>query len=171
MTVDSLLTVGGSLAGVELTAAIREAEASVEAGVATAAFEGVTMDRLRANVHVAGQTMRGDFLSPRVVAHDVPLSQVKGKISLGEDRRLHFDQVTAGVWTGRVEGGAIIDLTDPADPGFEIQTKALQLQANDFLTALTPGQQLPLRNHRHHELVLGTWSDAGGGGGLLDRTR
>ncbi|HMB68407.1 MAG TPA: AsmA-like C-terminal region-containing protein, partial [bacterium] len=51
-------------------------------------------------------------------------------------------EMKAGAWNGAVEGVAEIDLRDPLSPGFDIRTQAKGLQANDFVSSLTPARDL-----------------------------
>lgn len=139
MDVDSLLTVGAALSGVTLTAKLREGKARVDAKVADGTFgEGIRMSGLTAGVDVEGQTMVGGFSAPRVEAHKVPLTEMKGNLRLGADKKLSVSDVTAALFTGRVEGKADVDLSDPAAPAFDIESRALNLQANDLVSILTP---------------------------------
>lgn len=136
---DSLVTADAAMAGASFQASVKGGEANVNGTVKSGTFgEGIRMRDLAANVTLRGQTMRGAFRSPVVEAHRIPLTDVKGTLDLREDRILRFQDVTATVYTGRIQGKADVDLTDPAAPAFRIETQAAELQANDFLSALTP---------------------------------
>jgi uncharacterized protein involved in outer membrane biogenesis len=142
LTVDSLITVGATMVNVDLIVAVRDRKARADARMATATFEGVRMEAVEAGVDVEGQTARGGFHSPRIEAHRVPLTDVKGRIDLRDDRTLEITDITAAVWTGRADGRAAVDLTDLDSPGFTIEANATELPANDFLSTLTPAKNL-----------------------------
>lgn len=139
--VDSLLTVDGALYQVELVTRLADSKARIDATAARGTFgPGVVMNKLVAGVDVEGQTMRGNFRSVEVNSHKVPLTNVTGNLQLTEERVLSFRDVKAAVWTGALEGSANVDLTIPGEPAFEITTKGRGLQANDFVSTLTPAK-------------------------------
>ena len=142
LAVDSLITGGNGLGGVSLEATVQNGRANVKTRVRRGDFGGTTLHELDADLDLVGQTASGSFRSPRVDAYRVPLTQVRGDLNLGEDRILRVRDVTAQVWTGNVAGSAEIDLANPQDPQFRIDANASALQANDFLTALTPADNL-----------------------------
>ncbi len=142
LAVDSLITGGNGLRGVALEATVKEGRANVKMRVRRGDFGGTILHELDAGLDLVGQTARGSFRSPRVDAYRVPLTQVRGDVNLGEDRVLRVHNVTAQVWTGSVAGSAEVNLADPLDPAFGIDANASSLQANDFLTALTPADNL-----------------------------
>jgi uncharacterized protein involved in outer membrane biogenesis len=142
LIVDSLLTAGGALSDVELHATLAGGKARVETSVAHGQFGVVSMTSLRADLDVEGQTARGTFGSPRVEAQRLPLTRVRGEIDLGEDKVLHVRNVAAGLFTGSVEGDAVVDLSVPGDPAFSIRTAATGVEANDVVSALTPAKDL-----------------------------
>jgi hypothetical protein len=142
LLVDSLVTVGGTMSDVELAATITDGKARVEASVAQGDFGGILLTSLRADLDLEGQTARGGFWSPRVEAHRVPLTRVRGDLDLGADRVLRVENVAAGLWTGAVEGRATVDLTELADPAFTIETTATGVEANDVVSTLTGAKDL-----------------------------
>jgi hypothetical protein len=142
VTIDSLLTAGGPATDAVLTVTLRDGKADVRGTLGRADFDGVVMTGFDGNVEVAEGRVQGGFRAPRVDAHRVPLTDVRGTIALANDRRLAVRDVTAGLWTGRVAGSADVDLTDPEAPAFVIETSATDVQADDLVSTLTPADGL-----------------------------
>jgi hypothetical protein len=142
LDVDTLVTGGSQLASVSLRVTAAPGSAQVRSTIARGDFGGIAVHQANADVDIADGALTGGFRAARVDADRVPLTNVNGRIALGEDRVLHVTDVSADAWTGRLEGAARVDLADPVDPHFTIDTRARGLQANDFLTALTPAHGL-----------------------------
>jgi uncharacterized protein involved in outer membrane biogenesis len=142
LKVDSLFTQGASMAGVTLRASGRDGSGTVDATVQGADYGGVLLRDFRTNLRLEGQTATGTFQAPAVQAFHVPMTEVRGDVSLGADRVLRLTDMTAAAWSGAVQGTAEIDLRDPVSPAFDIRTDAKGLQANDFVSSLTPADGL-----------------------------
>jgi uncharacterized protein involved in outer membrane biogenesis len=140
--VDSLITVGGAMSDVELVATLAEGKGRVETRVGRGDFGGVVLESFDADLALDGQVAQGAFRSPRVEAQRVPLTDVRGDLALGADKVLRVENVRAGLWTGEVRGQATVDISDPADPVFDIETTATGVEANDLLSTLTPAKDL-----------------------------
>lgn len=142
LQVDSLITEGARMAGVTLDAVGQDGAGTVDAHVHGADYGGVILQDFHTKLRLDGQTAAGDFLAPRVQAFHIPMTQVQGKVNLGADRQLRLTDMKADAWNGSVQGTALVDLTDPTSPGFDIRTDAKALQANDFVSSLTPARNL-----------------------------
>lgn len=138
LMVDSLYTGKNVFSGAKFVATTHAERAQVQGTFATALLGTVTLRNLTADCNLEKGTLTGTFRSPRADAPLVPLTDVTGKIHLGPDRQLKVDDVTATLWSGKITGRADVDLTDLLSPGFRIESKATQLQANDFVSSLTP---------------------------------
>jgi hypothetical protein len=142
LQVDSLFTEGARMAGVTLRAEGRDGSGTVDARVRGADYGGVLLQDFETKLRLEGQSATGDFAAPRVQAFHVPMTQVRGQVALGADRVLRLTDMKAAAWNGAVEGTAEIDLNDPVSPAFDIRTQATGLQANDFVSSLTPARDL-----------------------------
>ncbi len=140
LVVDSLIAPNTQLADATLDARLESGVARLTARVARAHFgEGVDLFDLTGDGVMKEGRLDGSFRSPRAQAFKVPMSAVDGKVAVAE-RRVDVTDVRAGVFTGSIAGSAIVDMTDPVAPSFEIESRAKEIQANDFLSTLTPAR-------------------------------
>ncbi|MGQ0721217.1 MAG: hypothetical protein ACT4PE_06545 [Candidatus Eiseniibacteriota bacterium] len=138
LVVDSLITEGARMAGVTLDAKGSGGAGDVTARIASADYGGVLLRGFDTNLALQGQTARGDFRAPEVDAYGSRLTGVTGTIDLAEDRILHLGDIAGTAWGGAVLGRADVDLTDPEQPGFDIEAKASGIEANDVISSVTP---------------------------------
>jgi uncharacterized protein involved in outer membrane biogenesis len=140
LAVDSLLAPNTILAGCVLTADLDQGRARLTTRMAHAAFQdGPVLHDVEGEGTLAEGRLDATFRSPRAEAYRVPLSAVDGRVAV-EGRRIDVSDVQAGLFTGRIEGTAAVDLADPVRPVFEIESRAAGIEANDLLSALTPAR-------------------------------
>ncbi len=139
LAVDSLLAPDTVLKGTELRADLADAKADVDARVAHASFGkgSVSLANVTGTGVVRDGRFEGSFRAPNGEAYKLPLGPVDGKIDV-TGRIVSVQDVTAALFTGRIEGDAVVDLADPRSPQFTIDSAAKGLQANDLVSALTP---------------------------------
>jgi hypothetical protein len=142
LVVDSLITEGARMAGVTLDARGRGGKGDVTARVTSADYGGVILRGFDTRLALSGQTARGDFRAPEVDAYGSRLSGVTGTVDLAEDRILHLRDISGAAWGGAVTGRADIDLTDPLQPGFDIEADATGIEANDVISSVTPASEI-----------------------------
>ncbi len=140
LAVDSLFTGQNVFANGTMHATTRDGRARVEGTFAHAKVGTVELKNLSADATIEKGRMEGTFSAPRADAPRVPLTEVKGKFDLGEDRVLHVNDVAARLWDGAVSGAATIDLTELASPAFHIASKVQRIQANALVSSLTPAK-------------------------------
>jgi hypothetical protein len=59
-----------------------------------------------------------------------------------EGTNVNVTDVKAACFTGKIGGNALVDMADPLAPSFKIDSKAQGIQANDFLSTLTPAKDV-----------------------------
>jgi hypothetical protein len=94
------------------------------------------------NAQIQDGRLNGTFTAASATLPRIPLTQVKGKIRVGEDRIVHLENMTAKAWSGNVQGDATVDLNDPTTPAFRIQSSVKEAQANEFLSSITPAKNI-----------------------------
>ena len=143
LAVDSLLAQDTILTGTVLRADVAGAKANVQATIARAVFSqgGVTLANVTGDGTIEGGRFVGSFRAPGGEAYKLPLGAVAGGLEVA-GRTVNVHDVTAAMFTGRIEGGAVVDMADPAAPSFTIDSKAAGLSANDLLSALTPAKNV-----------------------------
>lgn len=139
LAVDSLLAQDTALSGAVLRADLADAQATVDARVAHASFgkDGVALANVTGEGVIRDGRFAGSFRAPNGEAYKLPLGAVDGRIDV-TGRTVSVQDVTAALFTGRIEGNAVVDLADPLSPQFTIDSAAKGLQANDLVSALTP---------------------------------
>ncbi len=139
LTVDSLLAPETAFSGTVLRADLANGQADVDARVAGASFGqgGVTLTSLTGEGVIRDGRFTGTFRAPGGEAYKLPLGAVDGRIDV-TGRTVTVDDVSAALFSGSVEGGAVVDLADPRAPEFTIDSAARGLEANDLVSALTP---------------------------------
>ena len=138
LRVDSLLVEAGSLAGVDITGTIRDEIGHFDAQVRGADFDGMILEQFTAKMDLQNSTATGTFQAPRANAHIVPLTNVRGNVSIDANDVVRVTDVTAALWNGTVSGSADVDMKDRDSPAFAIDTRASGMSADQFIEALTP---------------------------------
>lgn len=142
LAVDSLIAVNTGLANATLTAHLSEGKARLQTRVARAHFgPDVTLHDVSGNGEIANGRLDATFTAPRADAFRMPLTAIDGRVGV-EGHRITMSDMRAACFTGRIEGDALVDLADPKAPSFEIDSRAAGLEANDFVSALTPARDV-----------------------------
>lgn len=154
---DTILTGVNVLTGAEATMNLDHGVGDVKVTMTRGDFGGVRVKKATGVFAAEDGALAGDLAADSAVAYRVPLTSVKGKLAFGPDGVLTLDQVRANVFQGAVAGDASVALNTPGGATYRFTAQAENLEANDFLTTLTPARDVLFGRFR----LESTWSGRG----------
>ncbi|MFN8179592.1 MAG: AsmA-like C-terminal region-containing protein [bacterium] len=143
LAVDSLIAPNNTtLASTALTAHLAGGKCALDARAARAHFgPDMTIHDVTGQGEMTSGKLDATFRSPRADAYRMPLTAIDGKVKV-QGTHVDVTDVKAACFTGKIAGSALMDLTDPVSPSFQIDSQAAGIQANDFVSALTPAKDV-----------------------------
>ncbi|MFH1276891.1 MAG: AsmA-like C-terminal region-containing protein [Candidatus Eisenbacteria bacterium] len=139
---DTVITGVNVLTGAEATLDVKNGEGTIRIRMARGLFGGVAVKEAVGDLRVEGGTLSGDLTAKEALAYRVPLTSIRGKIALTPEGVVNLDGVTANVWEGTVAGDASVRLNEPGGATYRFAARAENVEANDFLTNLTPAKDI-----------------------------
>lgn len=139
---DTVITGVNLLIGVEAVLDVVNGEGTVRIRMARGLFGGVAVTEAAGNLRVEDRALSGDLSAKEALAYRVPLTAIRGKIALTPEGVVTLDGVTAKVWEGTVAGDASVRLNEPGGAAYRFNARAENVEANDFLTHLTPAKNI-----------------------------
>lgn len=141
-TVDSLLTGPNVLTQAKLHAKTHAKAADVQATFGRAKMGEVVMQNLAGNGKIKDGRLEGTFTSAAASVPRIPLTQVKGNISVRENRTMHLGDLTAALWSGTARANIELDFRDPGAPAFRVESNVNNVNANDLVSSITPAKDI-----------------------------
>jgi hypothetical protein len=141
LEIDSLVTEAGSAAGARLDFSSVRHPAHLTTSARRVELSELRLDGITAELELAPDAeVAGTFRASEVEAYRLPLTEVTGKISLEDKHILHVRDVSGRLFSGEVQGLVDVDFASLKDPRFRVESSARGVEANDFLSALTPAK-------------------------------
>jgi uncharacterized protein involved in outer membrane biogenesis len=140
--VDTLLTGPNLLTGAEAKVDLGKEGGTIDLRFARGLFGGVRVRGVGSVLRTEGGGLAGSLSADSAIAYRIPLSSIKGKIQVTPPAEIRLDQLTANVYRGSVSGDVSITLAGPAETVYRIRARAEKLEANDFLSNLTPARDV-----------------------------
>jgi hypothetical protein len=139
---DTLLTGPNVLTGVDAALDLAGGKGTIRLGLAHASFGGVRVRSARSDLRLEGGGLSGPISADSAVAYRVPLVSIRGEIAFAPPGDLSFSGLSAKVYRGTVSGDAHVTLGGPARAAYRFEARAENLEANDFLSNLTPARDV-----------------------------
>ena len=141
-TVDSLLTGENVLTQAKLHAKTHAKAADVRASFGRAVMGDVVMQNLAGSGKIQNGRLEGTFTSASATVPRIPIQNVKGNISVRENRTMHLGDVTGTLYSGAARANIELDLRDPGAPAFRVESNVDNANANDLLSSITPAKDI-----------------------------
>jgi hypothetical protein len=135
---DTLVTGPNVLTGVDAALDLAGGKGTIRLGLAHASFGGVRVRGARSDLRLEGGNLSGSMSADSAVAYRVPLVSIQGEIAFAPPGDLSLSGLVAKVYRGTVSGGAHVTLGGPGGAAYRFEARAENLEANDFLSNLTP---------------------------------
>jgi len=139
---DTLVTGGNLLTGAEITLDLVKGRGTVRLNLEKGEFGGVRVRTARSDLRVSETGLEGGLAADSAVAYRVPLTRVQGDLRVLPDGNVHVENVRAQAYRGKVGGSAHVKIEGPGKATYSFDAKAESLQANDFLSNLTPAKNI-----------------------------
>ena len=138
---DTLITGGNRLVETEARLRVgRDGRGTLHLTMGTGLFDGVRIREAEGDLVVEDGLLTGEITADSAVTYRVPLSSLRGRIAIDPaGERVKLNDLQANVYRGFVAGDAEIRIpAGDGDPTWKLTARAESLEANDFLSDLTP---------------------------------
>ena len=120
------------------------------------------LTNVRLEIAVRERRLDGRFTAANAALPRVPLSDIAGKVSITPDGVLEITGANAKVFTGTVGGDVRVQFVN-GEPRYTFSIVAQDLEANDFLSHLTPAKDFLYGRLKLNGNVRGGGADGEGG--------
>jgi len=141
-TVDSLYTGESILTQAKLRAKTHAKIADVDASFGRAQMGEVVMQNLAGSGKIKDGKLEGTFTSAAASVPRIPLTNVKGNITVNDNRTVHLGDMTAALWSGTARANVELDFRDSKEPAFRVESNVNSVKANDLLSSITPAKDI-----------------------------
>ncbi len=141
---DTFITAGNILTGVQIDFDMADGVARTDLIMEEGVFGEIRFLDARSELVTKDGVITGPVRAATVWATRIKLTRARGDLKITQDGRIHVGNVTAGVYQGRVEGDVVVQIDGPLpeDVSYEFKIDATGLEANEFLSALTPAKNV-----------------------------
>ncbi|HET9888194.1 MAG TPA: AsmA-like C-terminal region-containing protein, partial [bacterium] len=136
--IDSLYTGESVLTQAKLRAKTHAKTADVNASFGRATMGETVLHNLAGNGVIKNGKLEGTFTSASASVPRVPLTNVKGNITVNDNRTVHLGDVTAALYSGTARANIELDFRDPKVPAFRVESNVNDVQANEMLSSISP---------------------------------
>jgi len=140
--IDTLLTGVNVLAGADARLDIEKGSGTIRLDLAHGVFGGVRVRKAASDLRVEDGVLSGTLAADSAIAYRIPLSSLKGKISVVPPGEIDLTDLAAKVYRGSVSGNARVEIGGPGEAIYRFRARAEDLEANDFLSSLTPARDV-----------------------------
>ncbi|MFH1681108.1 MAG: AsmA-like C-terminal region-containing protein [Candidatus Eisenbacteria bacterium] len=140
--VDTLLTGVNVLSGVDARIDIEKGAGTIRLDLAEGVFGGVRVRKAGSDLRVRDGVLTGTLAAESALAYRILLTSLKGKIAVTPPGEIELTDLVGNVYRGSVSGDAHIDIRGPGEAAYRFRARADDLEANDFLSNLTPARDI-----------------------------
>ncbi len=140
--IDTLLTGVNVLAGADARLDIKKGNGTIRLDLAHGVFGGVRVRDAASDLRVEDGVLSGTLAADSAIAYRIPLSSLKGRIAFVPPGEIDLTDLEAKVYRGSVSGSARVEVGGPGEADYRFRVRADDLEANDFLSSLTPARDV-----------------------------
>ncbi|MBN1825388.1 MAG: hypothetical protein JW958_03910 [Candidatus Eisenbacteria bacterium] len=140
--IDTIVTGGNLFLGFEAKPSLTGGNGPLAATMGTAVIGDIRLRKARADLVLKDGSLGGILAADSAALGRVPLHDMRCRLALGLEGRLAVDSVRARVFRGRIEGDARVDIRGRDDSSYRARVRAEEMEANDFLSRLTPARDV-----------------------------
>ncbi len=139
---DTLITGGNTLVGVVLDFTIDKGRATTTIQMRQGQFGEVTVREANTRLLVTPEGITGEVTADSALAALIPFSSARADVSINPNGNLDLTGVEADLYDGKVVGTVSVNLAEPGDPSYRFDVEATDLNANNFLSRISPAKNV-----------------------------
>lgn len=139
---DTLITGGNTLTGVVLDFILEDGTARSNLKMRQGRFGEVVVRGANSRLVMTETGIAGVVTADSALAALVPFSSARADIRITPEGKLELTDVDADLYDGKVTGTATVLFSEPGVPVYRFDVEAVNLNANDFLSKITPAKNV-----------------------------